>query len=202
MLGAIWDRLCRPERYRQRAAPDGGFSVPMMMERDAEAKHAPFLVTNTRGQFVLSPRSREGKARYAFFSCEIQDEPKLLPSLYATLLSHSRTPGWPNAAGTVSEAMGRLAAPGSIILATSLVQSICGDGFTAEQIATLMRVQGHVAIVNGVQVLAADLPVDSALVTAQPEDLGVYTRVGDYLGVQLFDVRRTIVVVRPDDVAR
>lgn len=98
--------------------------------------------------------------------------------------------------------MGRLAAPGSIILATSLVQSICGDGFTAEQIATLMRVQGHVAIVNGVQVLAADLPVDSALVTAQPEDLGVYTRVGDYLGVQLFDVRRTIVVVRPDDVAR
>ncbi len=201
MLGAIWDLLLRPERYRQRAAPDGGFSTPMMMERDAYPTQAPFLVTNTRGLFVPSPRARDGKGRYAFFSCPIADESKLLPALYAQLLMLSRTPGWPTPAATVAEAAGRLVKPTSIILSDSLIQSICGDGFTPEQVATLMRIQGHVAIVDGMQVLAGDLPRDSALVTVEPAELGVYTRVGDYLGLQLFNVRQTIVVVKPNAVA-
>lgn len=201
MLGAIWDLLLKPERYRQRAAPDGGFSVPMMMERDVTARQTPLLVTNTRGSFVYSPRARDGKGRYAFFLCPIADEAKLLPLLYTQLETLGRTPGWPAPATSVSEAVGRLRKPTSIILSQSLIQSICGDGFTPEQVSTLMSIQGHVAIVDGMQVLAGDLPRDSALVTVEPADLGVYTRVGDYLGLQLFDVRQTIVMVKPNGVA-
>lgn len=202
MLGSVWDRLLKPERYRQRVATSSGApSVPMMMERDTEPKHAPFLVTNTRGTFIMSPRTKDGKGRYGFFECKVEDESKLLPVLYSTLMTMSRAPGMPAPSLTVAEAVARLKVPAAIVLAESLVTSICGDGFTAEQVSTLMRVQGHVAVVDGMQVLTGPLPQDSALVVVQPADLGVYTRVGDYLGIQLFDVRHAVALVRPNDLA-
>jgi hypothetical protein len=170
----------------------------MMMERDVEMKHEPLLVTNTRGQFVLSRRTRDGKGRYGFFECPLEDEAKLLPVLYTTLLTYCRTPGWPTPVPSVAAALDRLPMARSIVLSSSLISSICGEGFTPEQVATLMKVQGHVAIVNGIQVLAGELPENSAIVSVEPASLGVYTRVGDYLGLQLFDVRQTLVVVRPD----
>ncbi len=199
MLGSIWDLLLKPERYRQRAAPDGGFSVPMMMERDVELKQSPFLVTNTRGNFVPSPRGKDGKGRYGFFHCPVADEGNLLPLLQVNLETMARAPGWPTPAATVSEAVKRLVKPCSIILSDPLIATICGEGFTPDHVATLMKIQGHIAIVDGMQILAGALRPGSALVTVEPEDLGVYTRVGDYLGIQLFDVRRTIVVVRTSD---
>jgi len=166
----------------------------MLMERDVEAIHAPLLVTNTKGRFVVSPRGRDGRSRYAFFECSVQEEAKILPLLYSTLLGLSHTPGYPTPKASLAEALAQVGT-GSIILSESLVASVCGEGFTPKQVTALMHTQGHVATINGMTILAGPLPEKSALVVASPEELGVYTRVGDYLGLQLFDVRRTVVVV-------
>lgn len=173
----------------------------MLMEREIEPKQDPLLVTNTRGSFVLSRRTKEGQGRYAFFECGLEEEKNLLPSLYATLLTLTKTPGWPALSRTVGEAALRIVEPYSIVISESLIPSICGEGFTSEQVDVLMKAQGHVAVVNGMQVLAGNLPPGAALVTSNPKSLGVYTRVGDYLGLQLHDPRRTIAVVRPNDLA-
>lgn len=202
MVISVWDRLLVPERYRQRVFKKaGGLSIPLMMELELEAKEDPLLVTNTRGVFVLSRRTKEGFGRYGFFECPLELESNLLQSLYLTLDTLSKTRGWASPATSVSEAIGRLIEPKSIVLSRNLIPSICGNGFTSDQVDTLMKTQGHIAVVNGMQVLAGNLPPGAAIVATQPKVLGVYTRVGDYLGLQLHDPRRTISIVRLDDVA-
>ena len=51
---------------------------------------------------------------------------------------------------------------------------------------------------NGVRVLTSKLPPGTALLATDPTSLGVYVRVGDHLGLQLFNVDQTVSVIRTD----
>jgi len=85
------------------------------------------------------------------------------------------------------------------VIPSDVVAEICGEGFTIEAAEQAMTTQGFVAEVSGLKVLIAPLLKGAALLTASPPLVGVYTRVGDYLGLQLCNAHQNIVVV--NDVA-
>jgi hypothetical protein len=66
----------------------------------------------------------------------------------------------------------------------------------SEEVAVArMRAQGYVTLYDNMQVLLANLSDGRAFVSAIPSALGVYTRVGDHLGILLQRVDRALMVV-------
>lgn len=197
------ERLLITERQRPRAATGGGFSVPVMLERAVSVHEEPLLVSNTKGQFVQTRRNSEGMGRYGFFYCPLGQERAVVVRLHAAVEDISKTLGWSNRATTVHEGIQKFVSlrvePKAIVIPTDVVVEICGEGFTIETAEQAMVTQGFVAEVSGLKVLVAPLLKGTALLTAAPSLVGVYTRVGDYLGLQLCNVRQNIVVV--NDVA-
>jgi hypothetical protein len=57
---------------------------------------------------------------------------------------------------------------------------------------------GLVGNVDGIRVLSANLPLDSAILFTASPALGVYVRIGDYLGLQFYNVRQTVTVIKID----
>jgi len=173
------------ERLRQRAASRGGFSIPAMEERDVPENVEPILSTNMRGDFLMVKRGTLGNARYAFFKCPPALEGAVVTRLFETLGNLASVSGWSNVFGTVLEAVDAMRltpfAPKTIVIPT--------PDELPEGVATSIQ---------GLQVVTAPLPQGCGLVATQPTSLGVYTRVGDHLGLQLYNVSRTLMVVRPN----
>jgi len=57
---------------------------------------------------------------------------------------------------------------------------------------------GLVGSVDGIRVLSANLPLGGALLFTNPSALGVYVRIGDYLGLQFYNVRQNVAVIKVD----
>jgi hypothetical protein len=55
---------------------------------------------------------------------------------------------------------------------------------------------GLVGSVDGIRVLSAKLPMGAALLFTNPPALGVYVRIGDYLGLQIYNVRQSVAVIK------
>jgi hypothetical protein len=187
---SIFSHLLQAERYRQRAASEGGFSIPVMSERVVPPESEPLLVTTSRGGFVLTRRSHEGLARYGFFPCPLEEEPLLLGRFYEALWAFSEAQGWHNRFGSVGEALEVMRAssypPKVLTLPESLVARMGAQGTTVGEL-------------EGVHVLSSALPEGTALLTAHPVSVGVYTRVGDHLGLQFTSVSQAVAVVRTDE---
>jgi hypothetical protein len=205
MALSVLERLLVTERYRPRAAAGSGFSVPILLEREVGPEHEPLLVTNSRGLFVPTRRAAEGFARYAFFPCPLDEEDQLLVRLHAALWSEGEAAGWTNRAPTLDRGMavfrGLASAQPSAVVVSQDAAALEGE-LSAEELDKLRKLRGHVAEIHGVRIYLAPLPAGCAIVAAAPKALGVYTRVGDHLGLQLLNVRRTLVVVKPDGVDR
>jgi hypothetical protein len=171
-----------------------------MNEIPVEEDVEPLLVTNAARRFVPTIRSKtRGIARYAFSDVPLEDEPALFAELYMSLLEASLVNGWKNRCSSVVEAVDRLAAddfePGFLMVSAEKIPDICGPDYDSAVVEQLMMTQGYVTVVNGIKVLPAELSPDAAVVTASPEMLGLYTRVGDFLGIMLQRVNRSIMVV-------
>jgi len=188
---SILAHLLVTERYRQRAAPSGGFSVPFMSEREVPQETEPLLVTNARGSFVPTRRSREGIARFGFSGCPLESESILLGRLYSALGVLSVESGWNNRFTTTNSAIEFMRAssskPKNLVISDNLVSQF-----------TTSSSEGLVGIVDGIQVLSAKLPLGGALLFTTPPNLGVYVRIGDYLGLQFYNVRQNITVIKVD----
>jgi len=79
----------------------------------------------------------------------------------------------------------------------ALLSEVCGRPVRPEEAEKMMSLKGFVAEVDGLRVLASTgLPDGAAIVAAAPGDVGVYTRVGDWLGLFFKRVDRTIALVR------
>jgi hypothetical protein len=168
---SILAHLLVTERHRQRAAPAGGFSIPFMSEREVPPETEPLLVTNARGGFTQTRRSREGLARFGFSPCPLEGEPILLGRLYNAL-----------------EFMrGTSCKPKNLVVSENLVSQ-----FTTDESG------GLVGSVDGIRVLSAKLPLGVALLFTNPSTLGVYVRIGDYLGLQFYNVRQNVAVIKVD----
>jgi len=169
------------ERLRQRAASGGGFSVPAMEERQIPENLDPILATNMRGTFLQVRRGSQGVARYGFFHCPPAQEPLVLEALVSNVLQFK----WANVFGSIPEALEAMRAspfpPKTVVIPPGHV-----------------LLEGETVSIQGLQVVTSPLPQGCALVAAAPASLGVYTRVGDHLGLQLYNVPRTLMVVRPN----
>lgn len=196
------ERLLVTDRQRQRAARGGGFSTPGMCFVDVAADAAPLLATNMRGNFVLTRRNARGQAPFGFSHCPVGQEGPILNQLHRTLIELSVREGWTNRCTAVPEAIDRLhtfgVEPRALVLSESQVATMVGSGFDLNAARRAMAIQGFVTVVDGMQLLLSDLPEGSALVAGFPLKVGIYTRVGDHLGLLLQRVNRVLMVVRPD----
>jgi hypothetical protein len=196
---AALERMLRTERYRQRAGSTG-FSTPGLCRTPVDPDAAPMLATNMRGTFLPTRRDREGFGPFGFSLCPVGAEGPLLIDLHRVLWGLSVREGWKNRCTSIQEAVDRLHAarvePKSLVVSETHV-STWAD-FDIDAARTAMSVQGYVAVVNGMQVLLSDLPEGSAFVAASPSLTGVYTRIGDHLGVLLQRVDRALMLVQGD----
>jgi hypothetical protein len=188
-----------PERLE--ASMRSGVSArPILNEVEVQDDVEPLLVTNADCRFVPTRVSRaRGTARYAFSEVPLDDEPKMLAEMYMALLDASLSQGWSNRCNSVSEAVDRLRSssiePAFLIVPETVLPDICGPQYDPAQTAGRMMKQGYVAVVDKMKVLPADLSPGSALVLASPSFFGLYTRVGDYLGVMIQRADRSVMVV-------
>jgi hypothetical protein len=178
------------ERHRQRAASGGGFSVPVMSEREVPPEAEPMLVTTARGGFLQTRRNREGMARFGFSVCPLESESTLLGRLYSALGSLSEGSNWGNRFSSAPAAIEYMQAspfkPKNLVVSEDLVSRFSTE--TGELVGNI----------GDIRVLSAKLPMGGALLFTAPTALGVYVRIGDNLGLQLYNVRQTVVVIKID----
>ena len=199
---AALERMLVPERFRQRAAPRGGFSTPTLCFMAVEEDSLPILATNARGKFLPTRINSEGCAPLGFSFCPIRQEGPILNDLYRTLERLSIENGWGIRCTSIPEAMDRLQAldiePKSLVVSESQMAALLGTTVDLETARRAMGFQGYVSVVAGMQLLLSDLDTNQALVVGPPAMTGVYMRSGDYLGVQLHRANRSLVLVQPD----
>lgn len=194
------ERMFVPERFRQRAA-NIGFSIPALQEVQVQGDAGPMLASNMRGKFVQVQASSAGTVRYGFSECTIEEEDDLLCELYQSLKVISVREEWGNRCRAVDQAIKRLTeqgiTPKSVVVSGRFLGDVL-DGCDLETAQRRMDMQGFVAMVDGMQILLGDLPDGGALVAADPQHIGCYTRVGDHLGLLAQRVDRAIMVVGDD----
>jgi hypothetical protein len=116
-------------------------------------------------------------------------EPDFLPLLFDALWRLSEKARWGNRFPSVQGAMDFMKSskfpPKNLVVPKSLVGSFAATSGGA-----------YVGDFGEVRVLNSKLPSGSALISTRPSDFGVYTRVGDHLGIQLFNVQQTVALVK------
>jgi hypothetical protein len=184
---SIFPYLLATERIRPRSNPGAGFSVPAMSERGVADGLDPILVTNARGQFVTTHKNKEGMARFGFSPCTLEEEPSLLTTLVRQTLILTIERGWGNRFDSVGDAIESMRAsrfkPRSLVLPRGVISR-----FTDEEGVQHGRVEG-------LQLMSTDLPDKCAILVTDAPALGVYVRVGDYVGLQLYNVDKTLAVI-------
>jgi hypothetical protein len=158
-----------------------------MSERGVSDGLDPILVTNARRGFVLTKKNREGMARFGFSPCTLEEEPLVLRSLVQHIVSMSIARGWNNrfdsVGGAIDFMQGSKFKPKNLVLPRGVINRFTdSDGV-------------QIGKVNGLQLLSTDLPEKTAILMTNAPALGVYVRVGDYIGLQLYNVDQTIAVI-------
>lgn len=185
---SIFAYLLATERVHPRSSSGAGFSIPAMSERGVADGLDPILVTNARRGFVVTHKNKEGMARFGFSPCTLDEEPLMFRALVEQLLSLSVSRGWVNRFDSVGGAVDFMAGsrfkPKSLVLPRGVISRFSGsDGV-------------QVGKVHGLQLLSSDLPEKTAILMTDAPALGVYVRVGDYVGLQLYNVDKTMVVIK------
>jgi len=188
---SVLSHLFVTERHRARGARSGFVSVPAMMELEGPKGEAdPVVVSTARGKFVQTRKTSEGLYRFAFFPCSLEEEGEVPAQLLKSLWAMSLGSNWSNRHRTVSEAIQVMKEspfkPKTVVLPRALAESFAG--------CTLP--EGTQAfVVGGLNILIASLPEQSAIVATHPACLGVYARIGDHIGLQLYGVSQTLRLV-------
>jgi hypothetical protein len=137
--------------------------------------------------------------RFAFTECPVEEEGHLLTELYDVLWRTSVQQGWGNRCIDLGQARDLMKAlggtPGAFIVGPSILASATGKDLSEEDIDKLMRYQGFVAEVDGVKILASDLPDGKTILASAPSQVGFYVRSGDYLGVLICRASHSLILV-------
>ena len=190
-MATVLDRIFDTERLRKRAAPSGGFAVPIMQERAVTHNVEPVLVTNTRGEWIQSRMSSNNDVRCGLFPCSPMDETVVFHRLLATI----QAGGWCKRCSSVSEALKQI--PGAGEHPTAIVisqEDLKGIGLEEDQAEKLMQYQGFISRQGNLTTLVGPLPSGQSLVVAH--DVGLYIRVDEYLGLMLFRADTNLILVQ------
>ena len=191
------ERMLSTERFQQRAGAVG-HAIPALIERASREADGPFLVTNMRGTFLPTRLASSGVVRFGFSEVPLEEDDLILAELHKVVSRLSDGEGWSNRCTSVQEAVARIRGttlePKTIVIPPSMLDTL-GLDLGEEAARARMARQGYVTKIDEMQVLLANLPDGQALVAAAPSVLGVYTRVGNHLGILLQRVDRALVVV-------
>lgn len=200
MITSAFEGLLAIERIRRRAARDGGFALPVMQELQVGLDEHPFLVSNSASEFLQPVVSSEGVLRYGFSPCTVEDESKMLLTLWKTIWQLSETNGWSNRCTSLTEALAKMSGfglePKTLLVPLLTLSQMCGQEITLEDAQKITVGQGFVTKVDDMKVLFSGLPEDLILVGTTPALVGTYTRVDDYLGLVLRQVNRSVMLVQ------
>lgn len=194
------ERILETDRIRQQTAVKtmAGKARPVLYETEVGPDDLPLLSSNLRGSFLLTPRSRDGTARFAFTECPLGSEDQLLNELYEVLWRMSVQYEWANRCTSIGAAKARMESlglrPKAFILGPSFLEEAAGN-ITEDDADKLMMMQGHIAEVEGVMALAANLLPGRAILATTPSQVGDYVRVGDYVGILIHQADRSLVLV-------
>lgn len=167
------------ERHRLRAG-NVGHSVPLASEVDMDDRALePLMVSTTRGTFLPSRIARDGFARFGFSECGIEREGALLLEFHKQLVQLSTAHGWECVVDSPEIAVSRMRDHGEIPFHLA-----AGPWIEVDDI-------------GGARVLDVGLPQGLALLVTTPSKAGLYTRIGDYVGVLAHRVDRFFVAVVP-----
>lgn len=203
---SILSLILQPERFRQRVSTKsvGTLSghlqtIPAISEFVVDDWAEPLLATNARKRLVSTRVSSIGTGRYGFSEVPLEDEDAFFVELYGALEAYRHpVTGDPICrARTGGEALQLMRRAG--LDPAHLIVSGADLG-TPDEVVKLKRlaaIQGYITEVDAIRTLVADLPKGCALLTAVPAKLGVYTRVGNYLGVLFLRVDLSMVLVEP-----
>jgi len=175
---SVLSQLFVVERHRPRAGAVG-FSVPALGEMEVidEANVEPLLVTNMRGTFVRTRVASGGYVRYGFSECPIDQELDLLKEFFRVLNREGVRYDWSNTTGSIPEAIEKMTQNG--LVPKSLVVPF---DFKIEEKFKELRI------------FSLDLP-GKALLVAQPQVAGYYTRTGEYVGISAQQVNAAFILV-------
>ena len=152
------------ERHRA-VAGNVGLRVPLMSEIDVPDRSCePLLVTNAKGSFLPTVVAKLGYVRFGFSKCSPDQEPRLLVEFHRVLVERSRASGWGNVVSSIDEGVSLLRSSNPLVFVVSSLEDpkLTEDGF-----------------VN----LRCPLPSGAALLSTRPDVAGLYTRVGDSIGI-------------------
>ena len=165
------------ERHRPRAGVVG-HSVPLASEIDVVDRALdPVLITSTRGTFLESRVSRMGYVRFGFSECPLEREGALVLELHRQLVRCAEAKGWDCVAACPADAAARMRMKGE-----TPFHLVAGPWLEEEE-------------VGGARVLDVGLPSGIALLVTSPVRAGLYTRIGDHVGVIAHCVDRYFVAV-------
>lgn len=168
----VLSQLFVTERHRPKA-DDVGFSVPAISEIDVEGEIEPLLASNMRNSFLRTHVSSHGTVRYGYSECPLEQEGALLGVFYR-ILSREASEDW-GTVRTVAEACDRMKRAG--LTPAVVVQPEPVD--------------------DSLPVLTANIPEGCSLVVAKPEQAGIYTRIGEYVGILAYRIDSAFVAVEP-----
>lgn len=196
MRTSALELILATDRVRRRAAA-AGFALPVLLEYAEESSAAPFLSSNMRGTFLQTRRSSEGNVRFAPTECPPEQEGQFMGELFRVLDDVSFRNGWANRCKTLREAKATMTSlgekPRAVVVPPSILEAACGRKVALTEAERLMMVQGYVTRLDGLLVLAADLP-DNKLLLAS-DSVGVYVRSYDHVGIMIHKADRSLVVV-------
>lgn len=184
----VFQYLLRGEKYLPPKGQRGDFSSPVMGEIFLGPTCGPLLVTNTRGDFVLSRPGSTGVARYGFSPCPVDSEDVLFGRFFCRLGQHTGT-----RCKGLALAQARFEARG--VSAQTLVVSVPD---AVRMLGPSAPTEGVVGQVQGLRVVVAGIPDGQALLAGPVHHGGHYTRVGDHLGLLFRNVDQNLVLI--DDV--
>jgi hypothetical protein len=157
--------------------------VPLLSQVDLDPREiktiTPLLVTNARFTFMRTEVSKNGYARFGFTECPVDREEGLLLEFHRVLVAESSRNGWGCSVPSFQEGLVRMKTVG------------------ATPKFVVMSKEEPLPVPDGLIPLTCGFPPGVALISVRPEDAGLYTRVGDYVGVMAKRVNLAFVAVIP-----
>lgn len=179
----ILSELLKTERYHQRTprSSRGSFAgllatIPSMLEIElSEGVEDPLLVSNMRGQFLVSRKSRTNCGRFGFSEIPLEEEDALILELIQSV----RKQPWGTCFTTFERAledMQESPTPARFL--------VCAKG-------------SEIQVPPGVTLLQTGLPEGVGLLSSDRDATGLYTRVGNFVGLMIQNASNTLRVIHP-----
>jgi hypothetical protein len=155
--------------------------VPAFSEIEVAEGSSPLLASNMRGTFVRTRRTPSGFGRFGYSECLLSQEGAFLGELHRVLKAISVQEGWSNRAADIDEGLTKMISnkiePKVVIISSERSN------------------KDKVQVGRNVQLLAAPIPPETALITTLALYTGYYTRIGDYVGILAQNIDRAFMVV-------